>query len=99
MNDDDISMTMTIEHKQAKENQKKFLFARATHSSHAIQYHIQQIMEHQKVVDEYRSMMEQGRDLTPLESNLDKTDLVIISHIIHMIEVDKFWLRRPLKQS
>ena len=39
-------------------------------------------MEHQKVVDEYRNMMEEGRDLTLLESNLYKNDLAVISHII-----------------
>ena len=27
----------------------------------------------------------------PLESNSYKRDLVVISHIIHMIEVDNFW--------
>ena len=30
-------------------------------------------------------------DLTPLESNLHKYDLVIISQIIQMIETDTFW--------
>ena len=29
-------------------------------------------------------------DLTPLELNLYKSDPVVISHIIHMIEVDNF---------
>ena len=52
---------------------------------------MQQIMERQKVVDEYRSMMVDRMDLTPLESNSYNSDLVVISHIIHMIEVDNFW--------
>ena len=56
MNDCNISMTAIIEHEQAKENHKKLLYARAMHSNHMIQYHIQQILEHQNVVDEYRSM-------------------------------------------
>ena len=51
---------------------------------------MQQIMERQKVVDEYRSMMVDRLDLTPLESNSYKSDLVVISCIIHMIEVDNF---------
>ena len=68
-----------------------FLYARARHSNHVIHYHMQQIMEHQKVVDEYRSMVEEGRDLIPFESNLFKCDLVVISHIIYMIDMDIFW--------
>ena len=48
-------------------------------------------MECQQVVDGYRSMMEEERDLTPLESNLYKSDPAVISHIIHMIEVDNSW--------
>ena len=47
-NGSDISMTMMIECEQAKEDFKKFLYARATHSSHVIQYHMEQIMEHQR---------------------------------------------------
>ena len=50
-----------------------------------------QIIEQQKVVNEYRSMTMEGMDLTPLESNLHKYDLVIISQIIQMIERDIFW--------
>ena len=85
--------------KQANGDYKKFLYARATHSNHAIQYHMQQIMERQKVVNEHRSMMVDGMDLTPLELNLYKCDLAVISHIIHMIEVDNFGIKRPLRQS
>ena len=99
MNDGDILMTTTVEHEQAKENHKKFLYARAIHSSHTIQHHMQQILEPQKVVDEYRSMVEEGRDLIPLESNLFKSDLVVISHIIYMIDVDIFGTKRPLEWS
>ena len=36
-------------------------------------------------------MMMEGMGLTPLESNLHKNDLVIISQIMQMIEVDNFW--------
>ena len=43
------------------------------------------------MVDEYRNMTMEGMDLIPLESNLHKYDLVIISQIINMIELDNFW--------
>ena len=59
-NDGDISTTMINGIKQAREDYKKFLYARAIHSNHMIQYHMQQIMEHQKVVDEYRSTLYDG---------------------------------------
>ena len=36
-------------------------------------------------------MTMEGMDLTPLESNLHKKDLVIISQIIQMIETEIFW--------
>ena len=36
-------------------------------------------------------MTMEGTDLTPLESNLHKYDLVIISQIIQMVETDIFW--------
>ena len=36
-------------------------------------------------------MMMEGMDLIPLESNLHKFNLVIISQIINMIESDNFW--------
>ena len=64
---------------------------RVTHSNHMIQYHMQQILERQKVVDEYKSMMVEGQDLIPLESNSYKSDPIVISHTIQMIEVDNFW--------
>ena len=99
MNDSDILTTMMNGLKQAREDPKKLLYARAIHSNHAIQYHMQKTMEQKKVVNEYRSMIVKGMDLTPLELNLYKSDPPVISHIIHMIEVDKFWHQRPLKQS
>ena len=88
MNNGNILMTMTNGLEQARDDHKKFMYARAIHSNHMIQYHMQQILEQQKVVDESRSMMQDGMDLTPLQSNLYKSDLAVILHIIHMIEVD-----------
>ena len=99
MNDGNISVTTMIGHELVKENQKKFLYARATNSRHVRQYHMQLIMECQEVVDEYRSMVEEERDLIPFESNLYKSDLAVISHIIYMIDVDIFGTKRPLEQS
>ena len=91
MNDGDISMTTMNGSEQVSEDYKKFLYTRATHSNHVIQYHMQQIMERHKVVDEHRSMMMEGMSLIPLESNSYKSHLVVISHTIQMIEVDNFW--------
>ena len=88
--DCNISTTMMNGPEQVSEDYKMFLYARATHSSHVIQYHMQQIFERQKVVDEYRSMTMEGMGLIPLESNFYKNDLVVISQTIQMIEVDRF---------
>ena len=46
--DGDISTSMTNEPGQMSEEYKKFLYARATHSNHSIQYHMQQIIERQR---------------------------------------------------
>ena len=54
-------------------------------------------MECQQVVDGYRSMMEEERDLVPLESNLYKSDPAVISQIIHMIEVDYSWNQKTFE--
>ena len=70
MNDRDISTGKMNEPEQVSEEDKKFLYARAVHSNHSIQYHMQQIIEQQKVVNKYRSMMMEGMSLTSLESNL-----------------------------
>ena len=73
------------------DDEKMFLYARVVHSNHSIQYHMHQIIERQRVVDEYRNMTMEGMALIPLESNLHKFNLVIISQIINMIESDNFW--------
>ena len=96
-NDSDISMSMTNEPEQVSEQDKKFLYARAVHSNHSIQYHMQQIIEQQKVVEEYRSMTMEGMGVTPLESNLHKYDLVVISQIRQMIEADNFWHQKTFE--
>ena len=90
MNDSNISANMTNDVELMSDDEKMFLYARAVHSNQSIQYHMHQIMERQRVVDEYRNMTMEGLDLIPLESNLHKFNLVIISQIINMIESDNF---------
>ena len=97
MNDGNISMNMMNEEVSMSDEEKMFLYTRAVHSNHSIQYHMHQIMEQQRVVDEYRNMMMEGMGLIPLESNLHKYHLVIISQIINMIESDNFWHHRTFE--
>ena len=91
MNGGDISANMTNEEVSMSDNERMFLYARAVHSNHSMQYHMHQIMERQRVVDEYRNMTMEGINLIPLESNLHKFHPVIISQIINMIESGNFW--------
>ena len=49
-----------------------------------------EIIEQQKVVDEYKNMPMEGMDLIPLELSLHKYDPVITSQIINIIETDCF---------
>ena len=90
MNGFDNSANTTSEEELMCDNKRTFLYARAVHSNHSIQYHMHQIMERQKVINEYRNMMMEGLDLIPLESNLHQYHPVIISQIINMIESDNF---------
>ena len=90
MNDSDISANTMNEEESMSHDEKMFLYTKAMHSNHSIQYHMHQIMERQRVVDEYRNMTMEGMDLIPLESNLHKFHPVIISQIINMIELDNF---------
>ena len=82
---------MRNEEESMSDDEKKFAYARAIHSNHSIHYHMHQIMERQRVVDEYRNMTMEVMDLIPLEANLYKFDLVIFSQIINMIEMDNVW--------
>ena len=97
MNNGDISVNTTNEVESMSDDEKMFLYARAVHSNHSIQYHMHQIMEQQKVVDEYRNVTMKGMDLIPIESNLHKFNLVIISQIINMIKSDNFWHRKTFE--
>ena len=90
MNGFDNSTNTMSEEESISDNERMFLYARAVHSNDSIQYHMHQIMERQKVIDEYRNMTMEGLDLIPLESNLHRYHPVIISQIINMIESDNF---------
>ena len=91
MNGGNNSANTTSEEESMSDDERMFLYARVVHSNHSIQYHIHQIMERQRVIDEYRNMRMEGMDLIPLESNLHQYHPVIISQIINMIESDNFW--------
>ena len=93
-NNGDILTNTMNEEESMSDDEKRFLYTRAVHSNHSIQYHLHQIMERQRVVDKYRNMTMEGMNLIPLESNLHKYDPVIISQIINMIETDNFWHRK-----
>ena len=97
MNGFDKSTNTMSEEESMSDNERMFLYARAVHSNHSIQYHMHQIMERQKVIDEYRNMTMEGLDLIPLESNLHRYHLVIISQIINMIESDNFCHNQTFK--
>ena len=45
MNDGNISTNTTNEEISMSDDEKMFLYARAVHSNHSIQYHMHQIME------------------------------------------------------
>ena len=51
--DGDISTINTEELTQIEDRNKQFLYARAVHANHMIQYHMNEISERQRVVDEY----------------------------------------------
>ena len=66
MNGGDISTNTTNEETSISDDERMFLYARVVHSNHSIQYHMHQIMERQRVIDEYRNMTMEGMDLIPL---------------------------------
>ena len=96
-NNGDISTNTMNEEELMSDDEKKFLYARAVHSNPSIQYHMHQIIEHHRVVNEYRKMMMEGMNLIPLESNIHKYDLVIMSQIKNMIKADNVWNRKTFE--
>ena len=96
--DGDISTTNSSEQLIIEDKNKKFLYARAMHASHMIQHHMHEISERQRVIDVYRSMMDEGREMIPLDSDLHKSDPVINQHIMQMIDTDIFWYGETFKE-
>ena len=88
--DGDISTTEADEQEQIEENNNKFLYARWVHANHMIQHLMHEMLKHQSVVNEYRSMANGERDMIPLELDQYKNDLVINQHIMQMIDTDNF---------
>ena len=97
MNGSDNSANSTSEEELMSDDETMFLYTRAVHSNHSNQYHMHQIMERQRVIDEYKNMTMEGMDLIPLESNLHEYHPVIISQIIIMIKSDNFWHRKTFE--
>ena len=97
MNGGDNSVNTMSEEESMSDDERMFLYARAVHSNHSIQYHMHQIIERQRVIDEYKNMTMEGIDLIPLESNLHQYHPAIISQIINMIETDNFWHRKTFE--
>ena len=64
------SANTTSKEELMSDDERMFLYASAVHSNHSIQYHMHQIMERQRVIDEYKNMTMEGMDLIPLESSL-----------------------------
>ena len=56
-----------------------------------IQHHMHESLECQRVVDEYQSMANGGREMIPLELDQYKNDPVINQHIMQMIDTNIFW--------
>ena len=88
--DGNISTMETDELEQIEDNTKKILFSRAVHANHIIQHHMSEILECQKVTNEYKSMANGERDMITLESDQYKNDPVINQHIMQMIDADIF---------
>ena len=76
----------------------QFLYARAVHANHMIQYHMNEISERQRVVDEYRFMADEGRELIPLESDKHRSDPVIIQHTMQMIDTNIHWHEQTFRE-
>ena len=57
-----------------------------------------EISERQRVVDEYRFMADEGRELIPLESDKHRRDPVIIQHTMQMIDTDIHWHKQTFRE-
>ena len=98
MNDGDISTIDSEELTRIKDKNKKFLYAWAVHANHMIQYHMNEISERQRVVDEYQSMADRSREMIPLESDEYKSDPVVNQHMMQMIDTDIHWYEQTFRE-
>ena len=57
-----------------------------------------EISERQRVVDEYRSMADEGRKMIPLESDKYKSDPVVIQHMMQMIDTNIHWHEQTFRE-
>ena len=96
-NDCDISTIDTAELTQIEDRNKQFLYARAVHANHMIQYHMNEILERQHVVNEYQLMADEGRELIPFESDMHRCDPVVIQHTMQMIDTDIHWYEQTFR--
>ena len=97
-NDGNISTIDSEELTRIKDKNKKFLYARAVHANHMIQYHMNEISECQRVIDEYRSIANGGRDMIPLESDEYKSDPVVNQQTMQMIDTDIRWYEQTFRE-
>ena len=95
--DGDISTMDSEERKRIEDMNKKFLYAQAVYANHMIQHHMHEISERQRVINEYQSMMDEGREMILLESDLHRSDSVINQHIMQMIDTNIFWYGETFK--
>ena len=93
----DISMMEIEELEQIEANNMKFLYAKVVHANHMIQHHMHKILECHRVINEYWSMANGGREMIPLESDQYKNDPVINQYIMQMIDTDIFWYRKTFR--
>ena len=98
MIDGDISMIDSEELTRIKDKNKKFLYARVVHANHMIQYHMNEISECQRVVDEYQSMADSGREMIPLELDEYRSDPLVNQHTMQMIDTDIHWYKQTFRE-
>ena len=96
--DGNISTLDSEELTRIKDKNKKFLYARAVHANHMIQYQMNEISKRQRVVDKYRSMADGGWEMIPLESNEYKRDLAVKQHTTQMIDIDIHWYKQTFRE-
>ena len=96
--DGDISTINTEELTQIEDRNKQFLYVRAVHANHMIQYHMNEISERQRVVDEYRFMANEGREMIHLESDMYRSDPVVIQHTMQMIDTNIYWHEQTFRE-